>query len=100
MRRAAPAAGGGGLAPPTLAVLGPWTGRLGWAEAPSLGLNALLLLAAVAAAMAVGLALGVVLERVIVRPVYGRHMFQILITLGATIVLEELIRLCWGGRGP
>ncbi|OGL26514.1 MAG: hypothetical protein A3G44_09795 [Candidatus Rokubacteria bacterium RIFCSPLOWO2_12_FULL_73_47] len=32
----------------------------------------------------------------IVRPVYGRHMFQILITLGATIVLEELIRIGWG----
>src|SRR3989304_2016609 len=42
------------------------------------------------------LAMGLVLERVIVRPVYGRHMFQILITLGATIVLEELIRIGWG----
>ena len=70
--------------------------ELGWAEAPSVGLNALVLLAAVAAAVAVGLVLGVVVERVIVRPVYGRHMFQILITLGATIVLEELIRIGWG----
>ena len=32
----------------------------------------------------------------IVRPVYGQHLFQILITLGATIVLEELIRIVWG----
>ena len=32
----------------------------------------------------------------IVRPVYGQHLFQILITLGATIVLEELIRIAWG----
>ncbi|OGK94968.1 MAG: ABC transporter permease [Candidatus Rokubacteria bacterium RBG_16_73_20] len=70
--------------------------RLGWAEAPSVALNVLLLLVGVAAAMAAGLVLGVVLERVIVRPVYGRHMFQILITLGATIVLEELIRIGWG----
>ena len=46
--------------------------------------------------MVVSCALGIVLERVIVRPVYGQHLFQILITLGATIVLEELIRIAWG----
>jgi branched-chain amino acid transport system permease protein len=68
----------------------------GWIASPSLWLNALALLAAVAAAMLVALVLGVILERVIVRPVYGQHMFQILITLGATIVLEELIRIVWG----
>ncbi|MBI4587737.1 MAG: branched-chain amino acid ABC transporter permease [Candidatus Rokubacteria bacterium] len=70
--------------------------RLGWAESPSVGLNALLLLLAILAAMLVAAGLGMVLERVIVRPVYGKHMFQILITLGATIVMEELIRIVWG----
>jgi len=70
--------------------------RRGWAAAPSVGLNALLLLLAVAAAVAVSFVLGVLLERVIVRPVYGQHLFQILITLGATIVLEEVIRVAWG----
>lgn len=68
----------------------------GWADAPSVAANAALLLLAIATAMAVALVLGTVLERVIVRPVYGQHMFQILITLGATIVLEELIRVGWG----
>jgi branched-chain amino acid transport system permease protein len=68
----------------------------GWALAPSLGANAALLAVAVVAAMAASLGLGVLLERVIVRPVYGQHMFQILITLGATIVLEELLRIVWG----
>ena len=71
-------------------------GRWGWAAAPSIWLNAGLLLLAVAAAVAVAFTLGVVLERVIVRPVYGQHLFQILITLGAAIVLEELIRVAWG----
>jgi branched-chain amino acid transport system permease protein len=71
-------------------------GAWGWADSPSVAANAALLLAAIAAAMAVALGLGMVLERVIVRPVYGQHMFQILITLGATIVLEELIRVAWG----
>jgi branched-chain amino acid transport system permease protein len=71
-------------------------GRFGWADSPSLALNTALLLLAIIAAMLVAVALGIVLERVIVRPVYGQHMFQILITLGATIVLEELIRIVWG----
>jgi branched-chain amino acid transport system permease protein len=71
-------------------------GLWGWADSPSVLLNGLLLLAGIAAAMTVAVGLGVVLERVIVRPVYGRHLFQILITLGATIVLEELIRIVWG----
>ena len=70
--------------------------RFNWAASPSLAANTLLLLAAVAAAVVVSLVLGVLLERVVVRPVYGQHLFQILITLGATIVLEELIRFLWG----
>jgi branched-chain amino acid transport system permease protein len=70
--------------------------RWQWAERPSLAVNVALLLAAIVAAAVVAAALGVLLERVIVRPVYGRHMFQILITLGATIVLEELLRIVWG----
>jgi branched-chain amino acid transport system permease protein len=77
-------------------VLAALDARWGWAATPSVALNALLLLAAVAAAMLVALGLGVVLERVVVRPVYGQHLFQILITLGATIVIEELIRIVWG----
>jgi branched-chain amino acid transport system permease protein len=71
-------------------------GRWGWAASSSAPLNLLLLLVAMAVAGTVTLGLGVVLERVIVRPVYGQHLFQILITLGATIVLEELIRIFWG----
>jgi branched-chain amino acid transport system permease protein len=70
--------------------------RWGWAASPSVLLNALLLLAAIAEAVLVTVVLGIALERVIVRPVYGQHQFQILITLGATIVLEELIRIAWG----
>ena len=58
------------------------------------GLGALV--PAVLAAMLAAGVLGLAFERVIVRPVYGQHLFQILITLGATIVLEELIRIAWG----
>jgi branched-chain amino acid transport system permease protein len=67
-----------------------------WVEADSFLLNLLAFLAAIGAAMGVAALLGVVLERVIIRRVYGQHLFQILITFGVTIVMVELIRILWG----
>ncbi len=67
-----------------------------WVEADSVLKNVVVFFMAMAAAMiAVGI-LGIILERVVVRRVYGNHLFQILITFGATIVLVELIRVFWG----
>jgi len=67
-----------------------------WVEADSVLQNlAVFLMAMVAAMVTVGI-LGIILERVVVRRVYGNHLFQILITFGATIVLVELIRVFWG----
>jgi branched-chain amino acid transport system permease protein len=37
-----------------------------------------------------------VFERLFVRPVYGQHLKQILITMGGMIVIEELIKSIWG----
>ena len=67
-----------------------------WVEADSVGLNFGVFLAAIFTAMAAVALLGILLERFIVRRVYGNHLFQILITFGATIVLVELIRVFWG----
>jgi branched-chain amino acid transport system permease protein len=47
-------------------------------------------------AMAFAGAVGLVFERLIVRPVYGQHLKQILITMGGMIVGEELIKAIWG----
>ena len=47
-------------------------------------------------AMAVAGAVGWAFERVIVRPVYGLHLKQILITMGGMIVGEEIIKVLWG----
>ena len=72
-------------------------GRLrGWLEADSVLQNFAVFFVAILAAMVAVAGLGVILERVIVRRVYGNHLFQILITFGATIVLVELIRVFWG----
>jgi len=50
------------------------------------------LLAAIAAAGLLGLAF----ERIIIKPVYGQHLKQILITTGGMIVAEQLIHVIWG----
>jgi branched-chain amino acid transport system permease protein len=52
--------------------------------------------AAMLVAMAVAGAVGWAFERVIVRPVYGLHLKQILITMGGMIVGEEIIKVIWG----
>ncbi len=51
---------------------------------------------AVLAAMALAALLGLFFERVLVRPVYGDHLKQILITMGGLIVFEQLIHVMWG----
>lgn len=67
-----------------------------WTGVPSLILNVAAVLAAVAAAMCATAALGWGFERVIVRPVYGAHLKQILVTVGGLIVIEQLIQVIWG----
>ncbi len=77
----------------TLLVLGPLAG---WATADSIGLNLGLLLLCILVAMSVTGIVGAVFERVIVRPVYGSHLKQILVTMGGLIVTEQLIHAIWG----
>jgi branched-chain amino acid transport system permease protein len=52
--------------------------------------------AAMLVAFAVAAAVGWAFERVIVQPVYGLHLKQILITMGGMIVGEEFIKVIWG----
>jgi branched-chain amino acid transport system permease protein len=68
----------------------------GWMNADSAWLNTAAVLLAMLAAAVVGGLLGWFFERVIVRPVYGQHLKQILITMGGLIVAEQLIHLIWG----
>jgi branched-chain amino acid transport system permease protein len=79
------------IAASVLAALGSWL------TGPSPALNIIALLAAISAATAFGAASGYVFERVIVRPVYKDHLRQILITMGALIVAEQLLLAIWGG---
>ncbi len=67
-----------------------------WTVSGNLLLNLVAVLAAMLVAMAVAGGVGVAFERVIIRPVYGQPLKQILITMGGMIVGEELIKVIWG----
>jgi branched-chain amino acid transport system permease protein len=67
-----------------------------WTSSASLWRNMLAVLPAMVIAMLVAGAVGVAFERFIVRPVYGNHLKQILITMGGMIIGEELIKVIWG----
>jgi branched-chain amino acid transport system permease protein len=68
----------------------------GWLEADSLAANLGVIGLAVLVAMAVTAILGWLFERVIIMPVYGQHLKQILVTMGGMIVSEQLINVIWG----
>jgi len=68
-----------------------------WVSGGSVALNIAALLLAIAAATVFGAAAGWFFERVVVKPVYKDHLRQILVTMGALIVAEQLILAIWGG---
>jgi branched-chain amino acid transport system permease protein len=42
--------------------------------------------------------LGLVFERLFIRPIYGDHLKQILMTIGAMIIIEQLLLALWGAQ--
>lgn len=78
------------VATSVLGVMGDWTGS------DQLWRNLAAVFPAMLVAMLVAGAVGLAFERFIVRPVYGQHLKQILITMGGMIIGEELIKVIWG----
>ena len=70
----------------------------GWVDSPSVLLNVLVLLLCIALSMIVSGVFGWAFERVIIRPVYGQHLKQILVTMGGLIVVEQLLYALFGGN--
>jgi branched-chain amino acid transport system permease protein len=67
-----------------------------WTQSDQLWRNMVAVFPAMLVAMAVAGGVGLAFERFIVRPVYGQHLKQILITMGGMIIGEELIKVIWG----
>ena len=71
-------------------------GMADWTGSDQLWRNLVAVVPAMVIAMLVAGAVGLAFERFIVRPVYGQHLKQILITMGGMIIGEELIKVVWG----
>jgi branched-chain amino acid transport system permease protein len=69
---------------------------IAWSQADSFALNLGVIVLAIVAAAAVCGALGLVFERLLVQPVYGQHLKQILVTMGGLIVVEQLLYALFG----
>ena len=80
------------VATSVLGAMGDWTGS------QELWRNLVAVFPAMLIAMLVAGAVGLAFERFIVRPVYGQHLKQILITMGGMIIGEELIKVIWGAQ--
>jgi branched-chain amino acid transport system permease protein len=74
-------------------VLAPFAATI---QADSLWINLAVLAPAALLSMAVSGALGLVVERVLILPVYGQHLKQILMTTGGLIVAEQTLYALWG----
>jgi branched-chain amino acid transport system permease protein len=67
-----------------------------WSQAESLASNLAVLLPAAVLSMGVTAILGLFVERVLILPVYGQHLKQILMTTGGLIVAEQTLYALWG----
>ena len=70
----------------------------GWVEYGTVAQSIGSLLLALLAGAVSGALLGLVLERVIIRGVYGDHLKQIMITMGVLYVMTEIIKIFWGAN--
>jgi branched-chain amino acid transport system permease protein len=63
------------------------------------GMPAMVTVLALLCAMALAGTVGLVLENALVRPMYRRALeYQLLITFGALLLIEDMIKMVWGGE--
>jgi branched-chain amino acid transport system permease protein len=68
----------------------------GFTTPDSFSLNLVAVIPALLIALVASGGLGLLFERVLILPVYGQHLKQILITMGGLTVTEEAIKALWG----
>jgi len=69
-----------------------------WYVSEDLSLNLAALAVAAGVGMLITAIIGLIFERIIIRPVYGSHLTQILVTSGGMIVAQELVIALWGAE--
>lgn len=68
----------------------------GWIDTASLGGSVFFLMVALGAAGCVGAILGIITERLVIQKVYGDHLMQLLVTVGVSFVMVEILKIIWG----
>lgn len=66
------------------------------AQADSIWLNLISVIPALFFALFVASLVGWIFEKLVIKPVYGDHLKQILVTVGGSIILMQLIEVIWG----
>ena len=56
------------------------------------------LLAAIPAAFLVSAIIGMIIERIVIRPLYGRELETLLATFGVSLILMQLVRMIFGAQ--
>ena len=69
---------------------------LGLIETASFSSSIFYLIAALCAAGGVGALLGAVTEKMVIKKVYGDHLMQLLVTVGVSFVIVEILKIIWG----
>ena len=72
--------------------------KLGWVEYGTFAQSIWSLLLAIGAGAVAGAILGIVVERIIIKGVYGDHLKQIMITMGVLYVMTEITKIIWGAN--
>ncbi|MCP4021140.1 MAG: branched-chain amino acid ABC transporter permease [Desulfobacteraceae bacterium] len=69
---------------------------LGWVETGSFLQSIISLGLALLVAALVGGILGFITEKLVIKKVYGDHLMQILVTVGVSFVIVEILKIIWG----
>ena len=72
--------------------------NFGWVAYGTAGQSLISILLALLAGAIAGALLGFIVERVIIRGVYGDHLKQIMITMGVLYVMTEVTKIIWGAN--
>ena len=70
----------------------------GWVQWATTTQSILSFLVAIVAGALAGAILGIIVERLVIRSVYGDHLKQIMVTMGVLYVATELIKVLWGAN--
>lgn len=73
--------------------------NVGSTYSESFWVNIAVLVPALLVAIVISGVLGLAFERILIVPVYGQHLKQILVTMGGLIVTEELMKAIFGPQG-